>query len=61
MSFMSKRFISELYSKPAKEISLNESAFVAIEILDKIKEPMYGIFSYNYISRLESLNYKLFR
>ena len=61
MSFMSNRFITELYSKPAKEISLNESAYVAIEILDKIKEPMYNVFSVKYISRLESLNYKLFR
>ena len=61
MSFMSKRFISELYSKPAKDISLNESAYIAIEILDKIKEPMDFVFSNNYISRLQSLNYKLFR
>jgi hypothetical protein len=61
MSFMSKKFLEELYSKPAKEISLNESAFIAVEILDKIKEPMYSVFSSNYISRLESLNYKLFR
>ena len=61
MSFMSKKFLEELYSKPAKEISLNESAFIVVEILDKIKEPMYSVFSANYISRLESLNYKLFR
>ena len=61
MSFMSKAFLNELYSKPAKEISLNESAFVAVEILDKIKEPMCSVFSDNYISRLHALNYRLFR
>jgi len=61
MSFMSKSFINELYSKPAKEISLNESAFVAVEILDKINEPMPSVFSDEYISRLKALNYRLFR
>jgi len=60
MSFMSKKFISELFSKPAKEISQNESAYVAVEILNKIKEPMYNVFTDNYITTLEALNYRLF-
>ena len=61
MGFMSDRFKKELFSKPSKEISLNESAFIAVEILHKIKEPMINVFTNNYISRLKSLNYKLFR
>jgi hypothetical protein len=61
MGFMSDRFKKELFSKQSKEISLNESAFIAVEILHKIKEPMINVFTDNYISRLKLLNYKLFR
>ena len=61
MSFMSPKFITALYAMSAKEISLNESAFIAIEILDKIKEPMYSVFSDYYVEKLSALNYRLFR
>jgi len=61
MSFMSKAFLNDLYSKPAKEISLNESAYLAVEIFGKIKEPMLNVFTDEYITRLQSLNYKLFK
>ena len=61
MSFMSKAFKNALYSKPAKELSLNESAFVAVEIFGKIKEPMINVFTDEYISNLQALNYRLFR
>ena len=61
MSFMSKTFIKELLNTPVKVLSQNESALVAVEIFNKIKEPMNSIFSDNYIDRLKSLNYKLFK
>ena len=61
MNFMSKPFQKVLLSTPTKELSQNESAYVAVEIFEKIKEPMNNIFTDNYIDRLKALNYKLFR
>ena len=61
MNFMSKSFQKVLLSTPTKELSQNESAYVAVEIFEKIKEPMNNIFTDNYIDRLKALNYKLFR
>lgn len=65
MSFMSKKFINTLYSIYVKQKKIKDSSFInipiPIKILNKIKEPMNNVFSENYISRLESLNYKLFR
>ena len=61
MSFMSPKFIDALFAIPAKEVSLNESAFIAIDILDKIKQPMNSVFTDYYVETLSSLNYRLFR
>ena len=54
-------FIKELYLTPSKEISLNESVYMIVDILEKIKEPMTSVFSNNYIEKLKALNYRLFR
>ena len=61
ISFMSPKFIKALYDMPAKEISFSESAFITIDILDKIKEPMNSVFSEYYVETLSALNYRLFR
>ena len=61
MSFMSPKFIDALFAMPAKEVSLNESAYIAINILDKIKQPMNSVFTDYYIETLSSLNYRLFK
>ena len=61
ISFMSPKFIKALYDMPAKEISFSESAFITIDILDKIKEPMQSVFSDYYVETLSSLYYRLFR
>ena len=61
LSFMSKSFQNALFATPVKNLSLNESAFLIVEIFSKIKEPMINIFTDTYIDRLRALNYKLFR
>jgi hypothetical protein len=61
MSFMSKKFLKELFKTKANNISLNESAYIAIDIMNRVKEPMYPIFNDDYIDTLDNLNYKLFR
>ena len=61
ISFMSPKFINALYSRPIKAISLNESAYIVVEILDKIKEPLPSVFSDYYVETLSALNYRLFR
>jgi serine/threonine protein kinase len=61
MSFMSPKFINALYDMPAKETSISESAYITIDILNKIKEPMHSVFSDYYVETLSALNYRLFR
>jgi serine/threonine protein kinase len=61
ISFMSPKFIKALYDMPAKDISFSETAFITIDILDKIKEPMQSVFSDYYLETLSALNYRLFR
>jgi hypothetical protein len=58
---MSDNFRKELFSKTARTVSLNESAFIAVDILNKIKEPIYHVFNDNYIKSLDILNYRLFK
>jgi len=60
MNFMSSNFRSELFNMPVKNISLNESAYIVVELLNKLKEPLPLIFNHNYINSLKNLNYKLF-
>jgi hypothetical protein len=61
MSFMSPKFINALYDMPSKETSISESAYITIDILNKIKEPMHSVFSDYYVETLSALNYRLFR
>ncbi|MEK9977244.1 MAG: hypothetical protein VW689_05285, partial [Gammaproteobacteria bacterium] len=61
MNFMSSNFRTELFNMPPKKISLNESAYIVVELLNKIKEPLPQIFNHNYINSLKNLNYKLFK
>jgi len=60
MNFMSSNFRKELFNMPVKNISLNESAYIVVELLNKLKEPLPLIFNHNYINSLKNLNYKLF-
>ena len=60
MNFMSSNFRTELFNMPVKNISLNESAYIVVELLSKLKEPLPLIFNHNYINSLKNLNYKLF-
>ena len=62
MNFMSSNFRKELFNMPVKNISLNESAYIVVELLNKLKEPLPLplIFNNNYINSLKNLNYKLF-
>ena len=60
MNFMSSNFRTSLFNMPIKNISLNESAYIVIELLNKLKEPLPLIFNHNYINSLKNLNYKLF-
>ena len=61
MNFMSSNFKTELFNMAPKNISLNESAYIVVEILHKIKEPLHLIFNNDYINSLKNLNYKLFK
>ena len=60
MNFMSSNFRKELFNMPVKNISFNESAYIVVELLNKLKEPLPLIFNNNYINSLKNLNYKLF-
>ena len=60
MNFMSSNFRTELFNMPIKNISLNESAYIVVELLSKLKEPLPLIFNKDYINSLKNLNYKLF-
>ena len=61
MSFMSDRFRNILFGMPIKNISLNESAYIVVKILENIKEPLPVIFKHDYLNMLRNLNYKLFK
>jgi serine/threonine protein kinase len=61
MNFMSDRFRNVLFGMPVRNISLNESAFIVVSILKKIKEPLPVIFKPVYLNMLRNLNYKLFK
>jgi len=61
MAFMSNKFIEEIFSKSPRAISFNESVFIAIDVLNKIKEPIPRVFTDDYIKTLHLLNYRLFR
>ena len=56
---MSKMFIKKIYSLPIKNISITESVHIAVDILDKINEPMNKIFNDDYINKLSLLNNKI--
>jgi len=59
--FASTNFRRKLLSRAPKTISLNESGYITIDILNKIKEPMHPVFNDNYIKSLDILNYRLFK
>ena len=61
MSFMSNKFINMLFSMPVRNISLNESAYIVVNILKHINEPLPVIFKHDYLNILRNLNYKLFK
>lgn len=60
MSFMSDKFRKYLIKLKPKNIIMNASAYIALDILSKIKEPMPRIFTTKYIKSLEILNLHLF-
>jgi hypothetical protein len=61
MAFMSNKFIETILNKTVKNLSFNESAFIVVDILNKINEPLQRVFSDDYIKILHLLNYRLFR
>ena len=58
---MSEKFKNNILTTTPKILSLNESAYIAVNILHKIKEPMNNVFTEDYLKTLNILNYRLFR
>ena len=61
LSFMSPKFKHYIFNRLPITQSLSETAYVIVDVLDKIKEPMYRIFYDDYYKILKNLNYKLFK
>jgi len=61
LSFMSPKFKNYIFNRIPQTQSLSETAYVIVDILDKIKEPMHRIFYEDYYKILKLLNYKLFK
>jgi len=63
LSFMSPKFKNYIFNRlpQTHTKSLSETAYVIIDVLDKIKEPMNRIFHEDYYKLLKLLNYKLFK
>jgi hypothetical protein len=59
LKFMSDSFRKTYFEKPANKITISESAYITIKILNEIKEPMYKIFNKKYINELQKLNLSL--
>ena len=60
MSFMTDKFKARLFKTDISNIGINQSAFLVLDILEKIKEPMQRIFTTHYIKTLDLLNLYLF-
>ena len=56
LKFMSDSFRKTYFNKPSNKITISESAYITIKILNEIKEPMNKIFNINYINNLKTLN-----
>ena len=54
MNFMSTKFREHLFALSLNNITLNESAHILIKILHSIDEPMYTIFTKEYINSLNN-------
>ena len=61
LSFMSPKFKHYIFNRLPITQSLSETAYVIVDVLDKIKEPMHRIFYDDYYKILKNLNYKLFK
>jgi len=61
LSFMSPKFKHYIFNRLPQTKSLSETAYVIVDVLDKIKEPMNRIFYEEYYKILKLLNYKLFK
>jgi len=61
LSFMSPKFKNYIFNRLPQTQSLSETAYVIVDVLDKIKEPMHRIFYEEYYKILKLLNYKLFK
>jgi len=60
MSFMSAKFRKYLFGLIPKDISMNNAAYLAVNIFSKIHEPMPRVFTSKYIKSLDILNLYLF-
>ena len=60
MSFMSNEFRNYFFGLEPRDISMNNAAYLAVDIFNKIKEPMPRVFTAKYIKTLDLLNLHLF-
>ena len=60
MAFMSGKFRNYFIGLKPKDISMNNAAYLAVDIFSKIREPMPRVFTTKYIKSLDILNLYLF-
>jgi len=60
MAFMSGKFRNYFIGLKPKDISMNNAAYLAVDIFSKIHEPMPRVFTTKYIKSLDTLNLHLF-
>ena len=61
LNFMSTKFKNYIFNRLPKTKSLSETAYVIVDIFEKINEPMSKIFTFDYFKILTNLNYHLFK
>jgi hypothetical protein len=60
MSFMSEKFINYFLNLKPQNISMNNAAYLAVDIFSKIHEPMPRVFTTKFIKSLNILNLHIF-
>ena len=60
MSFMSNKFLNYFLKLKPQNITMNNAAYLAVDIFSKIQEPMPRVFTTRYIKSLDILNLHLF-
>lgn len=60
MTFMSDKFRKHLFGINIENIGMNNAAYLAVDIFNKIHEPMPRVFTTKYIKSLDILNLHLF-